>query len=122
MIHSAATASRWLICDGNTRENGEHKEKVHRGLEFLATRLLTRWCHASPTPVGAMPEWKTWKEQTRTRILESQEQAGEARGCWFVGKGPVNEHAGRLGDTCLTLIILAAVAADRTAVPPVFIF
>jgi hypothetical protein len=80
---------------------------------FYATRLLALWGQADPKSADEQPEWKTWKEQMRTRILDSQSRFGDAEGSWLTGRGFVNEQAGRLGVTSLTLLILAAVAPDE---------
>lgn len=79
---------------------------------FYATRLLALWGHASNAPPEDRQQWTAWKEQLQSRILDSQELTGNAEGSWFMGTGLVNEYAGRLGVTSLTLIILASTAAD----------
>ncbi len=80
---------------------------------FYATRLLAVWAAADRKSPVEKSEWKTWKGQMRRRILETQERFGEAEGSWFTGEGLVNEQAGRLGVTSMTLVILAAVALEE---------
>ena len=80
---------------------------------FYATRLLAIWGQADQKSSAEKPEWKTWKEQMRTRILDTQQRFGEAEGSWFTGRGLVNERAGRLGVTSMTLMTFAAVALEE---------
>ena len=80
---------------------------------FYATRLLAVWGHADQKSPAEKSEWKTWKEQMRTRILDTQERLGDAEGSWFTGKGHVNDQAGRLGVTSMTLMTLAVVALEE---------
>jgi hypothetical protein len=70
---------------------------------LYATRLLRIWGGA---------EWEGWKKQIGMQILTSQARIGETEGSWFVGRSLLNEAAGRLGVTSITLLVLAAVESD----------
>jgi hypothetical protein len=50
--------------------------------------------------------WERWNNTMRTRLVDSQEQDGDAAGSWVTDRSVHSEMGGRLYTTCLSILTL----------------